>query len=237
MCRLGQVCDETERVCLPRRWSPTRSADLPVLQEIELRGITAKDDENVRLASNQWSHSGVGWDSRSQSRSDGQWASVQRCTRRVCQCDILAAGTDLGVGLLNLETDEWLQIGPDALPNTSVRALAIAPENRIWIGTDGGLFMRKLNADGTMVDDGERVDLTVAEGLLDNRIYDLAVLPDGRVAAATRGGVFIGDGSGDPKTFTYVDGVPGMTAYNLVVDPDGALWIRSDAGLARLEMP
>ena len=55
---------------------------------------------------------------------------------------------------------------------------------------------------------------------------------DGRIAAATRGGVFIGDGSSDPKTFTYVDGVPGVTAYNLVVDSDGALWVRSDAGLA-----
>ncbi|MEC7498544.1 MAG: hypothetical protein VYE67_09535, partial [Planctomycetota bacterium] len=35
---------------------------------------------------------------------------------------------------------------------------------------------------------------------------------DGRVAVATRGGVFLGDGMAAPKTFTFVDGVPGTTA-------------------------
>ena len=38
-------------------------------------------------------------------------------------------------------------------------------------------------------------------------------------------------------TYTYLDGIPGQVAYDLLKDEMGTVWVRSEAGVAYLSIP
>ncbi len=54
------------------------------------------------------------------------------------------------------------------------------------------------------------------------------------VWAATRGGLVRYTADGQRRVFTTADGLPFNKAYALVAAPDGALWVASDLGIARV---
>lgn len=70
----------------------------------------------------------------------------------------------------------------DGLPSNEVRAIAIASDGRLWIGTSGGLFLLKESP-------VSKIAYTTADGLVDNRIQDIFLVNDTHAWIATQGGV------------------------------------------------
>ncbi|MEE2786771.1 MAG: thrombospondin type 3 repeat-containing protein [Myxococcota bacterium] len=229
VCLGGQTCDESLGVCTPRRWLASQKEDLPIIKDLELRGIAAADDQNAWLASNNGVIRITGG-LRALNRaatSDGIPSDNVRVV--VANPQYLVAGTDRGAGILNLESDEWTQLDGSSLPNVTVTALAIDQDQALWVGTASGVFKRSLV-------DGAGEDYGIAEGLLDGRVNDIVALDDGRIVVATRGGVSVITPTGDVESYTFLDGLPGVDALQLVSDGTQTVWIRSQNGIAVLDL-
>ncbi|AKF09074.1 ligand-binding sensor domain-containing protein [Sandaracinus amylolyticus] len=65
-------------------------------------------------------------------------------------------------------------------------------------------------------------------------VHDVAVMPDGRVLAATSGGLVVIEGGRVARTITSADGLPGTRLRALDVI-DGAIWAASIEGVAELD--
>lgn len=89
--------------------------------------------------------------------------------------------------------DVWLRLGrEDGLLDDDIGALAVRPDGQLWVGAydvcggeGGGLML--IDPDGCARDGAcaPRVSYTVADGLLDDDISSLHLLPDGGVALGT----------------------------------------------------
>jgi ligand-binding sensor domain-containing protein len=143
---------------------------------------------------------------------------------------VVYAGTADGIGSVDTgpEADgNWTVVGAGALPNTAVTTLEHDSLGRLWVGTEGGLFV--LDATGALVD-----SFGVSRGLPTPKINDLVILADNQVVVATDGGVSIRTGEADFETKGFFDGLPGRAAYQLVKAADDVVWVRSADGVARL---
>jgi len=106
------------------------------------------------------------------------------------------------------------------------RALAIAPDGTVWIGTDGGGLVRWR--------DGKRSELDTSDGLGDDTITVVRLLEDGSM--------WLGHPSGSTllqadRTMLWgeAEGHPPGEVRDIQQSPDGAIWIATyGGGLARL---
>ncbi|HET6546705.1 MAG TPA: two-component regulator propeller domain-containing protein [Rhodanobacteraceae bacterium] len=160
--------------------------------------------------------------------SDDVWALAEDRTGAIW------VGTYLG-GLNRLEPDgHFLHVDHDAdvpasLRSSTVLALQVDARNRLWIGTDLGLDVR--DADGRIV----HVNLPPLNAR-PGRSFVLAfdAGSDGSMLVGTRKGVFrVGD---DLRYLGEVAATtPPLAVVSLAHDADGALWIGTYKGVARLD--
>jgi len=149
--------------------------------------------------------------------------------------------------LSNLSDDLWTTlIAPDDLASTDIFALEQGADGAIWAATASGVVRyRAMTIDSITAKTrpGER-------GLLDAKVYDLAVDGLGNVWAATELGLNRIDTAGTIAAFTTVDAWRSDLYSSSVISPlpsaackvllyDGredALWIGTDNGIARLDV-
>jgi len=93
---------------------------------------------------------------------------------------ILGARPHGGVFVAPGANGPWRRLGA-GLEGRQVMALAPGGRDRVFAGTDDGLFVRAGNDDWTRVDGAPR-----------GPVHDLATLPSGRVLAATTKGIWLG---------------------------------------------
>jgi signal transduction histidine kinase/CheY-like chemotaxis protein/streptogramin lyase len=110
-----------------------------------------------------------------------------------------------------------------------IRTLASAPDGTLWIGTDPGGLLALNRKTGAVTKIGE------AQGLKNTRLRQVAVDHEGRVWAATYGGLFR-SAAGNPVHFEQLT-PPGTDAREMfhmtLVDRSGAIWVAGDRGLLR----
>ena len=112
-----------------------------------------------------------------------------------------------------------------------VNAVAVDHNERIWMGTPGGVLCWE-SADAP----GSYLHWTAADGLPDNWISDVVVAPDGAVwisMATWLGGVST-FANGRWITFDERDGLASDFVRDLAVDPEGNIWAATARGLCVL---
>ncbi len=145
---------------------------------------------------------------------------------------VLYPGRDQGMwvggagGASFFDGSGWQRLQPsDGLVGNTVQAITVDGEGRTWFGTDKGISI--WNGSSFFTIDKQR-------GLPSDDI---------RALAADAGGVWIGTAGGGLYRFSGSQlqllnqqnaGLPSDNITELAVGPDGALWIGSDLGLARL---
>ena len=141
-------------------------------------------------------------------------------------------------GLTNLEHGHFLNYTVrDGLGSDLVGALALTPDGSLWIATLNGLSHLR---------EGKIENYTTAEGLSSNVITALEAAPDGMLWIGTQGdGLNLWDG----KRFLAVNrrGLTGAGALPAAIHAialerhdsaaRGHLWVATDAGLTRLDLP
>jgi ligand-binding sensor domain-containing protein len=108
----------------------------------------------------------------------------------------------------------------DSVFSTNISSMVFDSLNRLWVGTEG---------DGIFCIDGKKLfHLTSKDGLMDEYIYELKIIPGNKVAAATDFGVAIcslEQLSGKFSTETIVDGMPDVIVTALDFDGKNNLWL------------
>lgn len=140
------------------------------------------------------------------------------------------AGTSAGLGIYTPD-GTWQAIGPaEGLEQTNVTQLALQADGSLWIGTVDGLYL--------LIQGLPARAFTIADGLPSNEIRALSRGPEGSVLVGTAGGLTLGVPVGGQWSFdtsyTFADGLPGHTVYEIVTSIDGEIWVRSNDGVARL---
>lgn len=137
------------------------------------------------------------------------------------QGEIWVAAEDAGVWKLNTSTQEWLNMSQiKGFPETkNCYTIAEDQQHRIWVGTDN---------QGVIVWNGDHwKQYTQLEGLIGERVFDIAIDPsNGVVAIATSGGITLYD----PKTNTWRDitraeGLTEDQIESLCFTPEGKLFL------------
>ncbi len=139
----------------------------------------------------------------------------------------LYAGTAGGVGIYSIDERSWSTLGADQLPNVDIKALAVAPDGTLWIGSAEGLFRHR---------DGEELQrFGIGQGLPSESIQVLALHPDGRLIVGTDQGLALGSPEGSFSSYGYAEGLPGRQVLSIIItQDDGQIWIQSDDGIALL---
>ena len=115
----------------------------------------------------------------------------------------------------------------EGLPQNSVHAIAQTADGFLWVGTEEGLA----RFDGvrfTLFDD------TRAPQLRHAAITALLASSDGGLWIGAVGGGLTRLGKGVIEHWSKTNGLPDNNARCLILDRDGALWIGTDQGLARM---
>lgn len=105
-----------------------------------------------------------------------------------------------------------------ALGSGGVKALLVDPQDRLWVGTDDGLYRRR--PDGCF----ERV---AADGLVDRRLTHLAPGRDGVLWVSTRGGLYHLDARTGTVRATHL---AGEVIFATLEDRDSELWVATASG-------
>jgi len=151
---------------------------------------------------------------------DGLAHNVVRC---MCEAPdgTLYFGTEHGVTRLRKDVFETIAEG---LPNLSIRALACAEDNSLWIGTYGGGLARW--------DQGRLEMYSTADGLPSDRIRSLLIAHDGSLWIGTTGAVarlVEGEITG------YREGLRDREVRSLWEDSSFRIWVGSRRGVYRFE--
>jgi ligand-binding sensor domain-containing protein/anti-sigma regulatory factor (Ser/Thr protein kinase) len=105
--------------------------------------------------------------------------------------------------------------------SATVRALLCARDGALWIGTTDGLVR---------LENGREQRFSVADGLADNSILELAESRDGVVWIGAKNG-FSRIRNGEFESFRSQDGLSQSAVYALFEDHEGALWVGTKHGL------
>jgi len=166
------------------------------------------------------------------------WDSVN--SFRLYEIDDEIYSRNNGLGLVKVVGDSLVSI-PGGDYFSSIGVFDMLPvknknpnkKNKILITT---------NYTGVYLYDGEIVThlkTDVDEYLIQNQIYNSCVLENGNYAFATqRGGVVVVDHTG--KLIKIIDensGLPTNVAYDVLADRQNGLWVATDNGVARFEIP
>jgi diguanylate cyclase (GGDEF)-like protein len=122
----------------------------------------------------------------------------------------------------------------DGLIGDFVRTIEQDGAGRLWLGTRQGVQIVEQVGRRWRFDQAQRIGR--AEGLIDERIYDLAFPAPGRALIATAHGVAEWrEGEGVLRIYTERDGLPANSIRALHSEADGLVWIGTASGLALLD--
>jgi len=136
----------------------------------------------------------------------------------VVLCAALAAGTAMA------QTWEVFDMNSAGLPSNTVRALAVAPNDDVWVGTEFGLCL----FDGS----NWQVFQTGSSGLPDNDVRSLAVDDTGAVWIGTLGGLACYDQGAWEVYTTGNSTLPEDYIRSLEIAPQGGVWVGTVGGLS-----
>ena len=119
-------------------------------------------------------------------------------------------------------------------PDMPVEVLSLAPhpEGALWVGTNVGLFL--------VYGDGRAERYTTREGLPGDFVTTLLSDDERLWVGTTRGGLAVMTSTAPRgkfavlRTLTTADGLPSSWVNEIRKTSDGALWVATDGGLARL---
>jgi diguanylate cyclase (GGDEF)-like protein len=124
--------------------------------------------------------------------------------------------------ILRYENGQWQSLAP--VPGF-INALQVDPQGRLWVGQEIRGLMR-IDPDGT------RVRINAESGLPGDSVFDLGLDADGRVWAATSGGLARIEGERAVPVAHRGDGVGG-TVLGLGLDRDGRMLLATARGAYR----
>jgi ligand-binding sensor domain-containing protein len=108
----------------------------------------------------------------------------------------------------------------DRLETMPVRSMLVS-DDMVWLGTFGGGLWR--------IDGRNEASIVSSEtGLRDDHINSLALLPDGRIVAATDQGVAIIDGLQVQRVYGEPESAPDNLVLCVSASPDGTIWCGTD---------
>lgn len=111
-----------------------------------------------------------------------------------------------------------------------IRSIAVTPAEEIWVGTFGN---------GISIYDADfnfKKNLSVSNGLKSNTIHQLLVGHDGKIRAATGGGLVTLTSDGDIESILGADdGLPDPVVKALCFDSNATLWMTTGAGISALD--
>ncbi len=114
--------------------------------------------------------------------------------------------------------------GSDGMPDEHVMSMLATPDGSLYLGFLKGGMARY---------DGRRFHVWSADdGLAADRVYALTRDGQGRIWAATEGGVSVIDGE---RISSYRDELPGLEVYDALQDRKGVMWFAASEGLASLD--
>ncbi len=164
-------------------------------------------------------------------------ASIQEPLRRITTFDkdhLLISFASKSLYLFNTHTYEYQKL-PQMLPFPAL-ALARAPDNTIWIGTDdGGLHALR---DAGQELQSFRHDPANERSISSNVIWDIEIRPDGDLWLATDKGLnLFATDSFTAKSYQYDPNNPNSIASNFLFsvyeEGDGRIWVgTSEAGIS-----
>jgi signal transduction histidine kinase len=112
----------------------------------------------------------------------------------------------------------------NGLPEIKVQALAVQPENGIWVATEGGLCL----FDGTNC---KSLSQEEARSFPQNSFISLLVARDHSLWAGTEGGGLLHISHGRVESFNRNEGLSDGYVRTIFEDSSGQLWVGTDYGL------
>ncbi|MBI2214253.1 MAG: response regulator [Acidobacteria bacterium] len=141
----------------------------------------------------------------------------------------------LNNGLSKLLTERYMNFTErDGLVSGTVQAVVSDAAGGVWIGTTEGIS--HLRPTGRRDTPWEISNVTTAEGLPSNGIWNLARMKDGSIWAATRGGLTTIRNGRVERVFTSADGLNADFVNFVLEDSKGFFWIGTSFGVTRLDM-
>ncbi|NEZ03215.1 diguanylate cyclase [Wenzhouxiangella sp. XN201] len=211
-----------------------RLDDIPSdLANADISGIVSNDTGELWVASNQ----GVYWQ-----RANGEQAFLDRSnglTNEIAHTifmdreGLVWIGHDDGLS-------KWIPsaftgyLTSHGLIDNFVRSITEDNQGRLWLGTRSGVQI-VAREDGDWNFDSART-LTVADGLLDDRVYAVAFPGPGQALIATDNGVARWrEDEGIVEIITDADGLPTNNTQSVMVDHSGGVWIGTNLGTVFME--
>jgi len=126
-----------------------------------------------------------------------------------------------GAGIFRYLGDRFETLrAPNPLPDNMVTAIR-QKSDRLWVSTYGGGV--------TEIWEGGSQIWNSSKGLIDERVFDLHIEPNGDVWVATRNGINI-ISNGSIRELSVGTGLPFRIIRTITPDPDGSLWFGTDGG-------
>jgi len=134
-----------------------------------------------------------------------------------------------GNGVFEQTDAGWKQWeGRHGLVHRHVSSLMRDQEDRVWIGTDGGVSIFNPT-------DQSFSNKTMETGLMDHYVTDIVQGESGTIWVSTKG-AGLARVDGDSWTVWFDSGVlPHVYVNQCLIDPGGDLWVGTQAGLTRLD--
>jgi diguanylate cyclase (GGDEF)-like protein len=135
-------------------------------------------------------------------------------------------------GLNRLQTGAFESyLRSDGLLGEMARVVREDAEGRLWIGSREGVQI--VSHDGQRWRFDRAQTITRAQGLIDERVYDIAFPARGEALIATNHGVaHWREGEGIVRLILEQDGLPAQATRSLRVEADGRVWIGTMTGVA-----
>ena len=147
--------------------------------------------------------------------------AIHRCACLLTAALVTLVSADAGAQHLNIKN----YTVTDGLPQSQVRCIFQDSRGYIWLGTWSGAA----RYNGISYRNFDNKD-----GLGSNVVEVISEDNDGRILVGTQsGGLSVIDGE-EVRTFGEEEGLPGLNVYDVLVDPDGAIWVATNGGLACL---
>lgn len=133
-------------------------------------------------------------------------------------------------GLLRKTPDEEVLLTKkNGLPTNQVRRVYEDSRSEIWVATRNAGLLR-IDPNGAIDSVGQK------DGLASDFVFSIEEDGKGSLVVGTYDGVGIFDPqAGTIRNYTTEDGLPGGLVFNTHLATDGALWLATNGGLARLE--
>ena len=172
-------------------------------------------------------------------RTDGLPTDLVRCAVPDRQGGVWVGTQQDGFGRLDRATGEYVAVAQEGAAQElrSVRAMAIAGDGVVWIGTEGGLLRHDPADDSLHV---YSHDPAIADSLSQGRVLSMLLDRAGQVWVGTETGLDrLVDESGRFEHFQHDPSRPDSLSQSLVTDihedDEGRIWVGTVAGLDLLQ--